>query len=482
MPTLDRSYDVVVVGSGPNGLAAGIVAARHGLSVVVIEAHDTIGGGTRTAELTLPGFRHDVCSAVHPMGRASPFFRQLPLHEFGLEWITPPAAAAHPLDGGDAALLGNSLEETVERLGSDGRAYARWIGPIVRQWSELEADILGPIGFPAHPFAYARFGLEALLPATLFAKLAFSSEKARALFAGNAAHSILPLSRLGSAAVGVVLCAVAHRFGWPIPRGGSQAIAEALGGCLRSLGGKIVTGHPVETHRELPTARLVLFDTAPRDMVRILGDRLPGRYRRQLEQYRYGPGAFKIDWALSQPIPWTARECARAATVHVGGTLEEIALSEQAPWKGGHAEKPFVLVTQPSLFDSSRAPPGKHTAWGYCHVPNGSDRSMTDAIELQIERFAPGFRDVILARSVRSPSVLERDNPNLVGGDVGGGSNELVSLLFRPTRRLYSTPARGIYLCSAATPPGGGVHGMCGWNAAMSALRREFGPRGAGAD
>jgi phytoene dehydrogenase-like protein len=399
------------------------------------------------------------------MGRASPFFRELPLHEFGLEWITPPVAAAHPLDGGDAALLCNGVDETVERLGGDGKAYARWIGPIVRQWDDFEPAILGPIGFPAHPIAYGRFGLKALFPATLFAKLAFSSQRARALFAGNAAHSILPLSRLSSSAVGFVLSAVAHRYGWPIPRGGSQVIADALGGYLRSLGGEIVTGHRVASQRDLPNAKLSFFDIAPRDLARILRDRLPASYCQQLERFQYGPGAFKIDWALSAPIPWMAGECAQAATVHVGGTLEEIARSEEAPWRGEHAEKPFVLVTQPSLFDGSRAPAGTHTAWGYCHVPNGSDRDMTDVIESQIERFAPGFRDVILARSVRSPAVLERDNPNLVGGDVGGGSNGL------PTRRLYSTPVQAIQLCSAATPPGGGVHGMCGWNAATRALR-----------
>jgi phytoene dehydrogenase-like protein len=473
----NRSYDVVAVGSGPNGLSAAILAARAGLSTIVFEAKETPGGGARSAELTLPGFRHDVCSAVHPMARASPWFRELPLEKFGLEWITPPAAAAHPLDGADAALLANDLERTVQGLGNDGRPYARWIGPLVERWSALEPDLLKPIGLPAHPLVYARFGTKALLPATILAKLAFTSVKARALFAGNAAHSILPLSHFASSAIGLVLPAVAHVYGWPIPRGGAQAITDALAGYLRSIGGEIVTGCPVETHGQLPAARAVLFDTSPQMMARILGDRLPRSYSRQLERYRYGPGAFKIDWALSEPIPWKARDCTSAATVHVGGTLEEIALSEAAPWQERQAEKPFVLVTQPSLFDPSRAPAGKHTAWGYCHVPNGSDVDMTDRIESQIERFAPGFRDIILARGVRPPSVLERDNANLVGGDVAGGSNAFLNTLWRPTRRQYGTPVRGLYLCSAATPPGGGVHGMCGYHAAALAIRREFGRR-----
>jgi phytoene dehydrogenase-like protein len=478
----NRSYDVVVIGSGPNGLSAAILAARAGLSTIVFETHETAGGGARSAELTLPGFRHDVCSAVHPMGAASPWFRELPLQQFGLEWITPPAAAAHPLDGTEAALLANRLEETVERLGADGKSYARWVGSIAARWNELAPDLLKPIGLPAHPFTYVGFGAKAILPATALAKLAFKSPKGRALFAGNAAHSILPLSDLASSAIGLVLCAVAHVHGWPVPRGGSQAITDALCGHLRAQGGEIVTGFTVKSHRELPAARALLFDTSPRALARIMGDRLPSGYARRLERYRYGPGAFKIDWALGGPIPWRAGECAAAATVHVGGTLEEIARSEAAPWQGRHAEKPFVLVTQPSLFDPTRAPPGRHTAWGYCHVPSGSDVDQTDRIEAQIERFAPGFRDLILARSVRPPSVLERENPNLVGGDVGGGSNAFLNTLFRPTHHFYRMPARGVYLCSASTPPGGGVHGMCGYHAAAAAIRREFGvePTGQG--
>ena len=472
---MDSSYDVVVIGSGPNGLAAAIVAARCGLSTLVLEANESTGGGTRSAELTLPGFLNDVCSSVHPMARASPFLRALPLDRFGLRWITPPAAAAHPMETGEAVLLANDVGDTARMLGADGHRYLRTIGSVTRRWPRIEPDVLGPIGFPSHPLAYAAFGVPALLPAHLFAKLAFSSPQARALFAGSAAHSIRPLSSLGSAAIGLVLSAVAHVYGWPLPKGGAQSIAHALAGYLRSLGGQIVTGVNVTTHRELPGARLLLFDTSPRVMARILAERLPAGYARRLERYTYGPGVFKIDWALSEPIPWKARECLTAATVHVGGTLDEIAAAERAPSVNERPEWPFVLLTQPSLFDDTRAPSARHTAWGYCHVPNGDDVDMTNHIERQVERFAPGFRDVILGRAARAPSVLEGDNPNLVGGDVGGGSNDLLNLLFRPTWRMYSTPAPDAYLCSAATPPGGGVHGMCGYHAAIRGIRNRFG-------
>jgi phytoene dehydrogenase-like protein len=472
---MNRSYDVVVIGSGPNGLAAAIVAARCGLSTVVLEASETCGGGARSAELTMPGFLNDVCSAVHPMALASGFFRSLPLRAFGLEWITPPTAAAHPLDSGEAALLTNDVEETARLLGVDRTRYFRTIGAIARNWPKIETDVLSPLKMPSHPFAFASFALLALLPANIFAKSAFSSVKARALFAGNAAHSIRALSSPGSAAIGLVLSAVAHVYGWPIPEGGSQAIANALLRYFESLGGETVLGFKVESWRELPRSRIVLFDTSPRTLARILAHRLSKSYVRALEGYPYGPGVFKVDWALNAPIPWKARECLTSATVHVGGTLDEIADSERAPWINKWAEKPFVLVTQPSLFDPTRAPYKKHTAWGYCHVPNGCDVCMTARIEAQIERFAPGFRDVILCRAARGPSQLQSENPNLVGGDVGGGSNDLVNLFFRPTWRTYSTPVRGAYLCSAATPPGGGVHGMCGYNAAVRAIRQHFG-------
>lgn len=472
---VDSSYDVVVIGSGPNGLAAAIVALRCGLSTLVLEASATIGGGTRSAELTLPGFTHDVCSAVHPMAMASTFFRKLPLSSFGLKWIAPPSAAAHPLDRDRVVLLKNSLQKTAELLGPDRGRYLLTVGKISAHWKQIADDILGPIRLPSHPVSMAGFGMGALMPANLLAKIAFSSTEARALFAGCAAHSIIPFSKMGSSAIGLVLSAVAHVYGWPIPSGGSRSIGNALHGYVESLGGKIVTGFDVQHYGQLPQARVLLFDTSPRAMAHIMADRMPFRYRNALERYPYGPGVFKIDWALSRPIPWKSQECLTSATVHVGGTLEEIAGAEHAVWTGRCSTRPFVLVTQPSLFDSSRAPSGKHTAWGYCHVPNGCDADMTQRIENQMERFAPGFRDVVLDRAIRSPAVMERENPNLVGGDVGGGSNELINLLLRPTWRAYATPTAGVYLCSAATPPGGGVHGMCGFNAAMLAVRREFG-------
>ena len=464
------AYDVVVIGSGPNGLAAAIVAAQRGLSTVVLEARDTVGGGLRSAELTLPGFVHDVCSSVLPMGVASPFFRALPLDSYGLEWVTPRASAAHPLDNGDVVMLYHNVERTAEALGEDREAYWRTIGTIARDWPRLESDLLAPIGFPTHPLHYARFGLQALLPAGAYARMAFSTPRARALFAGCAAHSLIPLSSPGSAAVGLVLAAAGHAHGWPVVRGGSQSLANALEAHLRSLGGELSSGMNVERHDQLPTAGHLLFDTSPRAMAGIMGDRFPAGFSERLQRFPYGPGAFKIDWALSEPIPWKARECLEAATVHVGGTLEEITAAEAAPWRGECAERPFVLVTQPSVIDGTRAPAGRHTAWGYCHVPNGSTVDMTARIEAQVERFAPGFGDVILERSVRSPALIEDENPNLVGGDVGGGANTLVNLFLRPTWRRYGTPLHNVHLCSAATPPGGGVHGMCGYHAAMAAL------------
>jgi phytoene dehydrogenase-like protein len=462
--------DVVVIGSGPNGLAAATVAAQRGRSTVVIEAHDVIGGGLRSSKLTLPGFLHDVCSSVHPMGVASPYFRSLPLGEHGLQWITPAAAAAHPLDDGDAVVLWNDVRRTAESLGRDRGAWLRTIGAVAADWPHLEADVLGPLGMPGAPLRFARFGLQALLPAQAWARTAFGTARARALFAGCAAHSILPLTTPGSAAVGLVLAAVGHHCGWPLPRGGARSIADALASHLTSLGAELVTGLDVRRPDDLPRAGTFLFDTSPRAMARIVGDRFPSRFARQLERFRYGPAAFKVDWALSAPIPWAAPECHEASTVHVGGTLEEVAAAEAAPWSGQCAERPFVLVTQPSLFDPTRAPAGRHTAWGYCHVPNGSTVDMTERIETQVERFAPGFRDVILARAVRTPATIELGNANLVGGDISAGANHLMNLIFRPTWRRYATPARGIYLCSASTPPGAGVHGMCGYHAATRAL------------
>jgi phytoene dehydrogenase-like protein len=465
--------DAFVVGSGPNGLAAAIELARAGLSVRVLEAAETIGGGTRSAELTLPGFVHDVCSAIHPLGVASPFLRTLPLEAHGLEWVESPAALAHPFDDGTAVLLERSPEAAARTLGGDEAQWRRLFAPLARDPEPLLADILAPLHVPAHPLRLARFGLRALLPAATVARCSFRGAKARGLFAGLAAHSMLPLERPPSAAFGLMLGLLGHAFGWPFPRGGSQAIADALASHLRSLGGVIETGRRVESLGELGGQGLVLLDVTPRGLLALAGDRLPEGYRRRLERYRYGPGVFKLDWALDGPIPWRAEDCGRAATVHLGATLEEIAASETAPARGLIAERPYVLLAQQSLFDPTRATAGRHTAWAYCHVPNGSTVDMTEPIEAQVERFAPGFRDRILARSARGPSDLERENPNYVGGDINGGLADLRQLLTRPVARWspYSTPLPGVFLCSASTPPGGGVHGMCGYHAARAALR-----------
>ncbi|HKP52970.1 MAG TPA: NAD(P)/FAD-dependent oxidoreductase [Chloroflexia bacterium] len=473
-----RTYDAVIVGAGPNGLAAAITLARAGRSVLVLEGKETIGGGSRSAALTLPGFTHDVCSAIHPLGLASPFMRSLPLQEHGLEWIHPSAPLAHPLDDGTAIMLERTVAATgtSANLGRDGKSYRKLMGPLVRDWHRLAEDILGPLRFPRHPIALARFGVKALLSASLLAKMTFKEERARAIFAGMAAHSMLPLERPPTASFGLVLATLAHVVGWPVARGGSQQIANAMASYFCSLGGEIVTGRLVESLDELPTAQAVLFDVTPRQLLQITGDHLPPGYRRQLRRYRYGPGVFKVDWALDGPIPWKAEECARAATVHLGGTIEEIAASERAIWHGQHYERPFVLLAQQSLFDATRAPEGKHTVWAYCHVPHGSALDMTERIEGQVARFAPGFRDRVLARHTMSAPEMQQYNPNYIGGDINGGIQDLRQLFTRPTPRLtpYRTPARGIYICSSSTPPGGGVHGMCGHFAARTALGDLF--------
>ena len=466
----------IVIGSGPNGLAAAIELARAGISVRVLEAEKTIGGGTRSGELTLPGFVHDICSAIHPLGVASPFFRTMPLEAHGLEWIEPPAPLAHPLgDGAEAVMLEKSIEETCENLGrDDGKAYRRLIEPLARDWENLFADLLAPIGIPKHPLTFARFGWSARRSARSLAKSHFKGERARALFAGLAAHSMLPLDSAFSASFALVLAVAGHAVNWAIPRGGSQQIADALCSYLRSLGGEVVADSRVETvDGLLEPESLVLCDLSTRGLLKIAGHRFPQSYRRKLEQFRYDVGAFKIDWALSEPIPWKSANCARAATVHLGGNFAEIIASENAPSCGRHPEKPFVLLAQQSLFDSSRAPEGKHTVWAYCHVPSGSTLDMTQKIENQIERFAPGFRDCVIAKKISSPADMERYNANLVGGNMNGGSQDFAQLFFRPTRRLYSTPTKNLYLCSASTPPGGGVHGMCGYYAAQAALKGE---------
>jgi phytoene dehydrogenase-like protein len=469
-----QRYDAVVIGSGPNGLAAAITMIHSGRSVALYEAADKIGGGMRSEELTLPGFIHDVCSAVYPLAIGSPLFRSLPLAQYGLEWVQPPSPLAHPLDDGSAVMLERSLHETAAGLGEDGDAYRRLMRPLVESWHGLDADLLGPLRWPRKPLAVTRFGLSAIRPARSFSERSFEDQHARALFAGLSAHSMLPLEAWGSAAFGLVLATTAHALGWPIARRGSQSLADALALYLRSRGGEIYTNTPVRTLDELPSCRVILCDVTPKQLLALAGDRLSPNYRRRLQCYRYGMGAFKIDWALSVPVPWKATACARAATVHVGGTLQEIAASERAAWRGDHTSHPFVLAVQPSLFDSLRAPETKHTLWGYCHVPNGSAFDMTERIEAQIERFAPGFRDIVLARSVAAPAELERRNPNLIGGDINGGAPTLRQMFLRPTVKLYSTSARGLYLCSASTPPGGGVHGMCGYFAARQALRDLF--------
>ena len=470
----NRGYDAIVIGAGPNGLAAAIEIARAGRRVRLYEGHSTVGGGTRSAELTLPGFIHDVCSAVHPLAASSPFFSQLPLEKYGLEFVYPAASLAHPFDDGTALIVDRSLDVTAKRLGTDGSSYRRVFSPLVNKWDDLAGDVLGPLGMPRHPFAMARFGLSGIRSAKGFAEAKFQDDKTRALFAGMAAHSFLSLDWAGTAAFGLVLGVLAHTAGWPVVRGGSQRLADALAAYFTELGGEIVTNHRVDSLTNLPEARAILCDVTPRQLVKMAGDTLTPRFRQRLERYRYGPAAFKMDWALNAPVPWKAPECKTAATVHIGGSFAEILASEWKASHGQHSEKPFLLIAQSSLFDSTRAPAGQHTLWAYCHVPNGSTVDMSDAIERQIERFAPGFRDCIIARSVMSPADYEHYNPNLIGGDINGGIQDLAQMFLRPTMRMYSTSKDGLYLCSSSTPPGGGVHGLCGFHAARVALQKNL--------
>jgi phytoene dehydrogenase-like protein len=465
--------DAIVVGSGPNGLVAGIELTKAGHRVCIYEASDHIGGGARSAELTTPGFLHDICSAVHPLAVSSPVFQQLPLADHGLRFIEPPAAVAHPFDDGTAILLQRSIVETSSRMGNDASNYEGLMHPLVTNWPKLSQDLLRPVRFPRHPFPLVRFGLKAIQSAEGFIKARFREDHTRAFLAGLAAHSSLALDQLGTNAFALVLGILGHAVGWPIPRGGSQAISNALASYFRELGGQIVTGVQVRSLQDLPPARCILFDVTPRQLVKIMQSDLPRGFRAKLEKYRYGPGAFKLDWALDGPVPWKANECKQAATVHLGGTFQEILLSERAAWKGHVCDTPFVILSQPTLFDSTRAPAGKHTLWGYCHVPNGSNIDMSEFVENQIERFAPGFRKLIIARHVMPPRELERHNPNLVGGDINGGAQTIQQMFTRPTLRMYSTPRKGIYLCSSSTPPGGGVHGLCGYYAARVALRKS---------
>ncbi len=469
-----ETFDAVVVGSGPNGLSAAVALAQAGASVLVLEASNEVGGGARTAELTKPGFHHDVCSAVHTTGILSPFFRSLPLEEHGLRWISPGASVAHPLDDQPAVMMWRSLEETARELGADASSYRTLIAPFLEKWEGFFGDALGPLGWPADPLTFARFGLRAMWPATRFANWRFQQSRAKALFAGCAGHSVLPLNKVFTAALGLIFSIAGHVEPWPVAAGGSQAIPRALESLLRELGGEVRTGVRVTTAAELPAARVVLFDTSPDQLASIAGSTLPAGYRMRLGRYRYGPGAFKLDWALDGPIPWRDPRCLEASTVHLGGTLEEIAASEAEMFQGSHPRRPYVLLCQQSQLDLSRAPEGKQTGYAYCHVPGGSTVDMTEAIENQVERFAPGFKDRILARHTMHTLDFHRYNSNYVGGAITGGVADVFQLFTRPVARLdpYSTPNPRLFICSASTPPGGGVHGMCGFHAAQSALKR----------
>lgn len=476
MSSAKNEFDAVVVGSGPNGLAAAIVLQHAGLSVLLLEGSKTIGGGLRSDELTLPGFTHDICSAIHPLAAGSPLFMNLPLAQHGLEFIYPKISAAHPFDDGTAAVLTGSVDQTASFLGEDVNAYKSLIGSVVNHWPSIINNILGPLSFPKNPLGLSRFGLKAL-PSASFISKRFSTEKAKGLWAGMAAHSIMPLDAFATSAIGLVLMAAGHVKGWPVPKGGSKQIANALASYFTSLGGKIETGIYVKNLGQLPSARAVLFDVTPKQLLEIAGQGFSDRYRSQLGKYQYGMGVFKMDFALDGPVPWKAQDVRLAGTVHLGSTFDEIADSEKQAWSGKHAAKPYVLVAQQSVVDSTRAPLGKHTLWAYCHVPNGSGVDMSNAIENQIERYAPGFKDRVLAKHTFNARQMNEYNPNYIGGDINGGAITPSQLFTRPALRWspYRTSTKGIYICSSSTPPGGGVHGMCGYHAASRALKDIFG-------
>lgn len=471
----NSSYDALVIGSGPNGLAAAITLVLEGISVKIFEAKDTVGGGMRTQELMQPGVFHDICSAIHPMAASSPFLKQIPLQQCGLEWIHPTLPLVHPLDNEPAAVLFSSLKETARELESDGKIYNKTIKPLSTHWDSITKDILGPLQLPKHPIKLVQFGLHALQPATLFQKR-FSTLRAKALFGGLAAHSILPLNAISTSAIGLVLGAAGHVVGWPFPKGGSQSLADAMTGYFKSLGGEIETEFPVKSLRQLPNAKAILFDVTPKQFIDIAGDRLPTSYVKRLQKFRYGSGVFKIDYILKEPVPWKDPACKKAGTVHLGGTFDEIAESEKKIANGKHPGNPYVLVAQQSLFDDTRTPDNRHTLWAYCHVPSGSTQDMTNEIESQIERFAPSFKDVVEQRTTMNTHQFHEYNANYIGGDINGGRQDIWQLFTRPIHLInpYATPSKGLYFCSSSTPPGGGVHGMCGYHAADLVLKREF--------
>ncbi len=473
---MNTKYDAIIVGSGPNGFAAAITLKRAGLEVLLIEGKETLGGGARSAELTLPGFIHDVCSAVHPLGENSPVFKPFHLEQFGLEYLKPEYAVAHPFDDGSSVAIQTSIEATAEEFGKDADNYKRIFSSLVQEWPSIRSAFLGPLHMSGYSNAKARFAYYALSSGRHFAKHQFNTEPARSVFAGMAAHSMLPLNKLTSSSIGIVLNTVAHVNGWPLPKGGAQQLTNALASCFKKVGGEIQTGNMITSLRQLPASKVILLDVTPAQLLSIAGEQFSALYKWQLNRYKYGAGIFKIDWALSQPAPFSNIKCRSAATVHMGASIGEIYNSEAMISKKQHADKPFVLFVQPGVVDASRAPEGKHTAWAYCHVPNGSQIDVTDAIEKQIERFAPGFKDCILARHVMNTHDVEAYNSNYIGGDINGGAAIISQLFTRPVLRLspYRTSAKGIYVCSASTPPGGGVHGICGYYAARRALKDVF--------